>query len=314
MSSKIGEHAYETSGWTPRAPIVKAFNCGPGPLQAAAPNAPLFYRKFFGNFDPYHDGSDLAWKTIADLGTFRAPGRLWIELFVGPDQNALDYVGAQIKAALPACRQANIGLAAFSWYTGQPEPQVWQVAASKGWYGLDPAIDVISVQEYTNNGIVNDPVNVGRFKTIFDAGWTGRVAILEAGYDSCGQPNCGWQSALTEDQFYAYLHDYDNLLGQYPKVMGATVFNAPGWPTFEFHDDRGEFNIGATMTPEQVQDQEIADEAKRLLTLGSQNALMNEGFKRLAQGKINGAAGLAAVIVALQGGAPLDFTPIPDFS
>jgi hypothetical protein len=244
--SKIGEHAYATSGWTARAPIVKAFNCGPGPLQAAPAGAPLFYRRFLGDWDPAVPGNAIAEKAVADLAGFRAPGRLWIELFVGPNQDGLDALGQQIRQALTVTRREGIGLAAFSWYTGQPEPAIWQVAAAAGWYGLDPEIDVIAVQEYTASGTVDDAVNVGRFDAIFYAGWTGRVAILEAGYDRCGQPGCGWQSALTIDQFYAYLHAYDALLQRYSRVLGATVYNAPGWPAFEFHDPDGQFTYNPT--------------------------------------------------------------------
>ena len=43
--------------------------------------------------------------------------------------------------------------------------------------------------------------------------------------------------------------------------------------------------------------------------LADQNALITEGFRRIRQGKWEGADGLDAIIVALQGGKPLDFTP-----
>lgn len=43
-----------------------------------------------------------------------------------------------------------------------------------------------------------------------------------------------------------------------------------------------------------------------------QMAIVVDAFKAIAQGKMNGADGLAGKIVALQGGAPLDFTPLPD--
>ena len=43
--------------------------------------------------------------------------------------------------------------------------------------------------------------------------------------------------------------------------------------------------------------------------LADQNALITEGFRRIRQGKWEGADGLDAIIVALQGGKPLDFPP-----
>lgn len=239
--SKIGEHAFSTTDWTSRAGIVKAFDCGPGPLQAARDEAWRFYRKYMGNFDPSRNGADVANEVIAALNGYRHP-KLRIELYVGPDQSQTDRIFGQIEEALPVCRANGVGLAAVSFYTGQPEPAVWQAMAARNWCGLDPTKDCISVQEYTNNGTVNDSVNVGRFKALIAAGWTGPVAVLEAGMDKCGQPGCGWQTYLTQDQFYQYLHDYDAILQQYPQVLGATVFNAPGWGSFEFHDPLGQFN------------------------------------------------------------------------
>lgn len=317
--SKIGEHAYSTTGWTPRCGIVKAFNCGPAPLAAAHPKAALFYRHYIGDWAPFSSGADVAANVVSQLKGFRAPGRLWIELFVGPDQGdwqqgdwtGIDAVGQQVQDAVTFLRThaPDIGLAAFSWYTGQPEREVWDYIAAHNWYGIDPNRDVISVQEYTNTGTIADPVNVGRFTRLLDAGWKGRVAILEAGVDKCGKPGCGWQTYLTQDQFYAYLRDYDALLQKYPQVIGATVYNAPGWPSFEFHDPNGEFNYtapqGGTTVAGTIED--------RVAALEQRDALLTQALARFRQGKFEGADGLDADIVALMGNpngdGSLPFTP-----
>ena len=245
---KIGPHDYNTTEWDGRAGIIKAFNCGPGPLQAALPQAYTFYRKFMGDWTNA-DGAWVAQQVVAAIGGF-VPSA--VELYVGPPQDQIDALCTQVEQAATWLHSQGHALAAFSWYTGQPEPVVWQTVAARGWCGLDPRIDFISVQEYTANGTINDPVNVGRFKSIIDAGWTGRIAILEGGYDSCGQPGCGWQSALTLDQFYAYLNDYAKLIAAYPQVVGMTVFNAPGWPSFEFHDPNKIFNYQENDMPYSV--------------------------------------------------------------
>lgn len=46
----------------------------------------------------------------------------------------------------------------------------------------------------------------------------------------------------------------------------------------------------------------------RVAQILEQNALINEGFKRILQGRFTGADGLAGIVVALQGG-PLNFEP-----
>jgi len=293
--SKIGEHAYSTTEWTGRAGIVKAFNCGPGPLKAAPDDAWRIYRKFMGEFQP-RDGAEVAREVIADLQGYRHP-KLSIELYVGAPQDQIAAICDQIAQALPVCRAEGVGLAAFSFYTGQPEVGIWQYAANRGWCGLDPARDVVSVQEYTNNGTVDNPVNVGRFEALITCGWKGGIAVTEAGYDSAGTPNSGWRSALTEDQFYAYLQDYDALLARYPQVIGATVFNAPGWPSFEFHDDRKKFSIITTG------DVAMADALEdRVASLEQRDALITQALHRILTGDYTGASGAAADVVALQGG------------
>jgi hypothetical protein len=303
--SLIGEHTGSTSGWTSRCGILKAFNSGPGVLQAGHPDAVRFYRAYMGEWSD-RDGGDTARQVIAQLAGYRHP-KLYIELYVGPPQDEIAAICDQIEQALPVAHAAGVGLAAFSFYTGQPERSVWDYAASRNWCGLDPALDCISVQEYTNNGTVNNPVNVGRFTALIDAGWTGPIAITEAGYDSAGTPQSGWQSALTMDEFYAYLRSYDALLAGYTQVLGATVFNAPGWPSFDFHDPRGQFNYsGATpvATPKTEPEQE-----QEIQTNFAQVSDLTEALRRIRQGKWTGADGVDGMIVALQGGKPLDFTP-----
>ena len=64
----------------------------------------------------------------------------------------------------------------------------------------------------------------------------------------------------------------------------------------------GVINVATPTTPEQTQDAKIAQEA-------TQNTDLVEALRRIRQGKWTGADGVDGMIVALQGGAPLDFTP-----
>jgi len=94
-----------------------------------------------------------------------------------------------------------------------------------------------------------------------------------------------------------------------PQVIGATYFtwfwanpDLPGWAG----DLRGS-----------VLEREMRDyissgdggsmDDPRIAQLLAQNALITEGFKQILQGKFTGADGLAGTVVALQGGAPLNF-------
>jgi hypothetical protein len=53
----------------------------------------------------------------------------------------------------------------------------------------------------------------------------------------------------------------------------------------------------------------IASAAAQLQQTHTQEMLQTEAWRRLRQGKFGGPDGIDAVIVALQGGTPLDFTP-----
>lgn len=53
----------------------------------------------------------------------------------------------------------------------------------------------------------------------------------------------------------------------------------------------------------------IAQAAIELQQTHTQEALQTEAWRRLRQGKFDGPDGIDAVIVALQGGKPLDFVP-----
>lgn len=302
--SKIGPHDYSTTEWGSRAGIVKGFGT-PEPLRQAHPDAWRIFRTYMGEWQP-RDGADVAREVISGLQGYRHP-KLSIELYVGPPQDRIADICTQIEQALPVCRAEGVGLAAFSFYTGQPEAGVWQYAANRGWCGLDPDRELISVQEYTSTGSVDDAVNVGRFRALINCGWKGRIAVTEAGYDSAGTPQSGWQSAMTLTAFYAYLQAYDGLLLDYPQVVGATVFNAPGWTTFDFHDPLKKFSIIPTDSQASEGAMDEATQTALIEMEAKQNGLLTDAIKALRTGQFQD---LDTIYCALKGGlqAP-DYTP-----
>lgn len=314
--SKIGEHNYGSpSTWTARAPILKVFNSDPGVLRLAPDNAIRVARKYFPSQSIYPGaGVDAANQVIAMLGGYWHRN-LFVELYVGPDQSAIGPLCDMIVEALPVVRQANLRLAAFSWYTGQPESNIWSYVAGRNWCGLNPYRDALSLQEYTKTGGIFDTQNVGRFKLAIAAGWTGPIIITEGGYDNSGTNAGGWRANLSEDQYYAYLQAKDIILASYPQVLGECIFSSyptSDWSNFEFHDPRGQFSIEETPVAsptEPPSGQTNTALTDRLAALEDHDAKLTNILKLIVSGQWTGAAGAAGKIVELDGGQQ-DFVPV----
>jgi hypothetical protein len=288
--------------------VVKQFNNGTSLLEAARDDAWRVFRVWFKN-QPYYPGvgRSVANDVIAELKGYRHP-RLFVELYVGPEQGDIAALCDMIEEAVPVVHDAGLRLAAFSWYTGQPEYDIWRYVASRNWCRLNPKRDALSLQEYTNTGTIHDPVNVGRFRLAIQAGWTGPIFITEAGFDSSGTNAGGWRLHLSEDGYYAYLQDYDALVAGEPQVLGATVFTAdgmtPDWSNFEFTDPRGAFSAGSSVPdfPIGGRDMAATDLEQRVKALEERDALLTQALNRMLKGEYLGAEGAAADVVALQGG------------
>jgi hypothetical protein len=295
------------------APIVKGLDTV-APFLVAPDSAIRCFRHYFPTqtFGP-GAGVAAAMAIISALGTYRHPN-LFVELLNEIGQEVGDGLEAHAdftREALPVLTGAGLRVAAFSFGVGHPRIDGWRYLRDRGFCGLRLDQDAIAIHEYTPDMTI-DGWHLMRCAQV--PNWVGgvfpKLIVTECGYDNAGTNAGGWlANGIGRDDYVRLLATYDVSLSKLGYVLGAALFTSGAssdWSNFDTDAlDLSRFwtqTGGNTNMDEQTQDAAIATEKQ-------QNTYLTEALKRIRQGKWTGADGVDGLIVALQGGAPLDFTP-----
>ncbi len=305
MLSKTGCHVILTTPAAMRfaaaSPIVKQLD-GIQALQAAPDGAVRVFRAYFDDQNSTYALTNPGWawqRVKAGLKGYNHP-RLYVQAlceFSQGDRVSLLAFTAGFVAAAHADGYKVVG---FNFSTGNPQVADVAYYRANGWGG----VDAIGCDEYWGDeGFTADEALRHR---IWHQNGDPPIVITECGRDSVEQGTAGWEkSNVTAAQYIGEIVAYDAALQQDDYVLGAVVFTSgpsQDWQNYSTDDISDQLIQEDTNVDEATQNALIAMEAK-------QNTLLTEALKRFRQGKFDGADGIDGLIVALEGGKPLDFTP-----
>jgi hypothetical protein len=313
--SKLGPHVIGNTGtaleWARRAPIVKALDTTE-PLRVAPDGATRVFRHYFWSQDTSRNGADVARDVLAALGDYRHP-RLFVELFNECSAGAYREQTRQIVEAAPVLHAAGVKLCGPSWSTGDYGETEWRylVDSTRG------SLDAEAVHCYWGNEGLTI-WHALRFAQYWRPG-DPPVLITECGRDRVEGGAAGWRiSGVTPEQYLSELRAYDAALGSLDYVLGAVVFTAgptSDWWAFDTDAlDTDSFTLDSAPIPDtsaQSGGEAVtqAEMESAIRALQEQNRLLTEALRAIRQGKWSGADGVDGLIVAMQGGKPLGFTP-----
>lgn len=238
MISKLGPHTIRASEsalvWARAAGIVKALDDTAALRQATRARVRVF-RRYFPQQDFDRNGAAVVDEVLAALGDAPATH---VELF----NEAAQRLGQGLERHVEMTREAvarlkerrpDLTLAAFSFSTGNPEPEDWVYLKAHGYGGAS----CISMHEYwAAQGF--STWNALRYRRVHE--WTGGqhppFVVTECGRDRVEGGPPGWKLAgITDEQYLAELRAYDAEIAKDAYVIGAVVFTAgptPDWEAF----------------------------------------------------------------------------------
>jgi len=235
---KIGPHVIQPTApalsWAARANIVKALDTI-APLETAPPHAIRIFRHYFSD-QPLVNPQQVANAILSALGGYRHPN-LYAEVYneVGKEK-LLPYIEL-LKEVVPLLHSNGLKVAGPSWATGDYEAYDWEQFRKANWCGLDAiALHCYwGVQEFTEWHAL-------RFRKYWNT--DPPILITECGIDAIEGGEAGWKDTVSAEAYIDDLKIYDQLLGQDPHVLGATVFTAG--PTLAWEN----FSTDGLMIPE----------------------------------------------------------------
>lgn len=281
-------------------------------------------RLFRHYFTEQNLGADAAWvagQILGSLKGYRHPN-LFVQVYVGIPS---DQVGAYInllRQVVPILHAAGVKVAGPGWYTGSYDQAAWDAMRAAGWCGLN----AVCLQAYWAGAGLTQ-WNALRYRTYWDRSRDPKALFIgECGRDLVRDgPNGsyigkgGWKAdGITAEQM---VNEYAGFDGEIAKdgVLAVAFTSAPNdeWKNYStdeldtrrlYRDSSGilweETAIGKG--DDTVTNAEIV---AKLAVLSKQNALLTEALRRIRQNRWGGADGLDGLIVAMQGGKPLGFTP-----
>lgn len=308
---KLGPHVIrptpEALTWARQASIVKQID-GTEALRAAPDGAVRVFRHYEPNQTITAEPNVIASRILNALGGYRHP-RLYVEIFNEVAQRlgeALEQHVALVRGVTLRLHWAGVKVAGFSFSTGQPDLASWAYLASQSFAG----VDAVAIHEYWGSqGFTREQALRHRQVHEFLHGEHPPFLVTECGRDAIQGGMAGWKrNGISAEQYVAELRAYANEIERDTYVLGATVFTAgptPDWDAFSTDD----LDVGGLMSTQLDLEARIARLEQQNAQLLQQNALLTEAWKRFRQGKFSGADGIDGLIVAMQGGKPLDFTP-----
>ena len=156
------------------------------------------------------------------------PSRVWIETLNEPDRTRAEWFGRFALEIARLAKADGFRWAAFSWASGEPEPEQWQTPSMLAFLqlaGENPERLAIALHEYSylKEDLAHEyPYKVGRFQELFriadERGFARpTVFITEWGweYDNIPEP----EQAMRDLQWASSLY------APYPEVKGAGIWN-----------------------------------------------------------------------------------------
>ena len=156
------------------------------------------------------------------------PSLVWIETLNEPDRTKAEWFGQFAQEVARLAMADGFRWAAFSWASGEPEPEQWQTPSMLAFLrlaGENPDHLAIALHEYSylEDDIAHEyPYKVGRFQELLriaDAHGFSRPTVLITEW--------GWQynDIPPKDQALREIAWAANLYAPYPEVKGAAIWN-----------------------------------------------------------------------------------------